>query len=60
MQFKDQLVLKCSCIVNSSSSCETMAFKNDLRYNLEETFPEEIHTIYKHLKREWHPNTPQN
>lgn len=45
MQFKDQLVLKCSCIVNSSSSCETVAFKNDPRYNLEETFPEEIHTI---------------
>lgn len=35
------------------------AFKYNLRYSLEETFPEELHIIYKHLKREWQLNTPK-
>jgi len=54
------LVSKCNCIMNSISSCEITVFKHDLRYNLAQTFPEEMHTMYKHLKKEWHHNTLQN
>lgn len=49
---------KCRCIMkSSSSSCETTAFKYNLRYSLEETFPEQLHIIHKHLK--WQLNTPK-
>lgn len=45
--------------MNSSSSCATTAFQYNQTYSPEETFPEELHIIYKHLKREWQLNTPK-